>query len=91
MCMCAEHEMVKVAVYWVQVADLSELNSSSCTQTSHFASKSENDILENCAHTVVRTNNDVCITKVYTYSTQNLTKNTVNMQLITGYHSYPLN
>ena len=41
MCMCAEREIVKVAVYWVQVADLSELNSSSCTQTSHFASESE--------------------------------------------------
>ena len=51
-------DTIKVAVYRVGVADMSESKSSQYTQTSDFAGG------------LVCMNSNVCITKVYTHSSQ---------------------
>ena len=77
-------ERLKVAVYWVGMADLSKLNNSPCTQTSDFAGKGQKNTKEELENKylktvhVVCTNSDVRVAKAYHILAKNLTKNVVN-------------
>ena len=82
-----------MAVYWVGVANPSELNSSPRTQTSGFAGEgwknTEGELENNIPETVhvVCMISDVRVAKVYTHSSQKSHRDR-SKQLTSGYHSY---